>query len=65
MSLEAHGTGTALGDPIELGAVVAAFRAPVAETIQSEYVTCTSVKGNIGHLEACAAAGGLQAIFSM
>ena len=54
--IEAHGTGTLLGDPIEaraLGAVLAAGRPPG--------VRCAlgSVKANIGHLEAAAGVAGL------
>merc|ERR1719247_2453871 len=51
---ECHGTGTALGDPIEVGAlrgVMEPRTGPIAET---------SAKSNIGHLEACAGIMGLQ-----
>ena len=51
--LEAHGTGTALGDPIEAGAVVGILPNPVV---------ATSVKATAGHLEACAAFVGLVAL---
>jgi myxalamid-type polyketide synthase MxaB len=54
--VEAHGTGTSLGDPIEvraLGAVLSVGRSP------SEPVTVSSVKTNIGHLEAAAGVAGL------
>jgi 3-oxoacyl-(acyl-carrier-protein) synthase len=55
-SLEAHGTGTALGDPIEVGAAV---RALCTELMP---VQCTSLKSNLGHLEAAAAAAGLSSL---
>ena len=54
--VETHGTGTKLGDPIELnalGAVVGQGRAPDDECVVG------SVKGNIGHLEAAAGIAGL------
>jgi acyl transferase domain-containing protein len=53
--IEAHGTGTALGDPIEMEAIVAALgRKNAGATL---YVG--SVKPNIGHLEAAAGVAGL------
>jgi len=55
--LEAHGTGTALGDPIEVEALAEVFRdratAPLA---------IGSVKTNIGHLEAAAGAAGVAKV---
>ncbi|KAJ1444258.1 thiolase-like protein, partial [Pelagophyceae sp. CCMP2097] len=60
--LEAHGTGTALGDPIEVGAAVGAFcRSSKAAGAHRE-VQCSSIKANVGHMEACAAAAGLAAL---
>ncbi|MET0405605.1 MAG: beta-ketoacyl synthase N-terminal-like domain-containing protein [Cystobacter sp.] len=46
--LEAHGTGTSLGDPIEIQALTEAFG-----TFTSERGFCSlgSVKGNVGHLD--------------
>lgn len=52
--LEAHGTGTALGDPIELGAVES-----VLGTGRADPLWVGSVKSNIGHLEAAAGIAGL------
>lgn len=53
--LEAHGTGTPLGDPIELEAVAAAIgRRAAGRTIH-----IGSVKANIGHTEAAAGLLGL------
>jgi acyl transferase domain-containing protein/SAM-dependent methyltransferase len=54
--VETHGTGTALGDPIEvkaLGNTLAAGRAP------DQPLLIGSVKTNIGHLEAVAGLAGL------
>ena len=51
-SLEAHGTGTALGDPIEVGAGAKTLSFKVGQ------VNCSSMKGHIGHAEAAAAGFG-------
>ncbi|QEP44176.1 SDR family NAD(P)-dependent oxidoreductase [Ectothiorhodospiraceae bacterium BW-2] len=60
--LEAHGTGTALGDPIEMGAIGSVFAA--AERAQPLWVG--SIKTNIGHLESAAGIAGLmKAILSL
>jgi acyl transferase domain-containing protein/acyl-CoA synthetase (AMP-forming)/AMP-acid ligase II/NAD(P)-dependent dehydrogenase (short-subunit alcohol dehydrogenase family)/SAM-dependent methyltransferase/aryl carrier-like protein len=54
--LEAHGTGTALGDPIEVNAAMAVLGAGRGSQ-QSLWIG--SVKTNIGHLEAAAGISGL------
>ncbi|HEY7213748.1 MAG TPA: polyketide synthase, partial [Thermoanaerobaculia bacterium] len=46
--LEAHGTGTALGDPIEIQAVTRAFR---EYTDRRGFCAIGSVKSNFGHLD--------------
>ncbi|AFX99653.1 ptzE [Candidatus Endolissoclinum faulkneri L2] len=51
--LEAHGTGTALGDPIELDGIA---RATAART---KPLPIGTVKASIGHLEAAAGIAGL------
>lgn len=45
--VETHGTGTRLGDPIEIEALTRAFRAGTQKT---EFCAIGSVKTNIGHL---------------
>ena len=45
--IEAHGTGTMIGDPIELRALTNAFKKHTSET---QYCGIGSVKTNIGHL---------------
>ncbi|GAB2793943.1 type I polyketide synthase [Amycolatopsis magusensis] len=52
--IEAHGTGTALGDPIEVAALGRAMGKPVGGTR-----AIGSVKTNIGHLDAAAGVAGL------
>merc|ERR1711872_893131 len=54
--IEAHGTGTILGDPMEmqaLGKVLSENRVP------GDYCAVGSAKTNIGHLEAAAGVAGL------
>ena len=54
--IEAHGTGTYLGDPIEVTALTKAFR---EYTDKSGYCALGSVKSNIGHIDAAAGIAGL------
>lgn len=54
--VECHGTGTFLGDPIEIEALTAAFR---QSTDRSGFCHVGSVKSNIGHLDTAAGVVGL------
>lgn len=54
--LEAHGTGTPLGDPIEIAALHRVFRADADLT---RFCRLGSLKANIGHLDAAAGVAGL------
>ena len=54
--VEAHGTATPLGDPIEIAGLTQAFR---AGTDERGFCALGSVKTNIGHLDAAAGIAGL------
>ncbi|TCV70029.1 acyl transferase domain-containing protein [Neorhizobium sp. R1-B] len=54
--VECHGTGTFLGDPIEIEALTAAFR---QSTDKTGFCHVGSVKSNIGHLDTAAGVVGL------
>lgn len=54
--VEAHGTATALGDPIEIAALTQAFR---NQTSKKGFCAIGSVKTNVGHLDAAAGVTGL------
>jgi acyl transferase domain-containing protein/SAM-dependent methyltransferase/aryl carrier-like protein len=56
--IEAHGTGTELGDPIEIAGLASAFGDGVAR----QSCALGSVKANIGHLEAAAGVAGLTRV---
>ncbi|OCQ18832.1 hypothetical protein A7985_22720 [Pseudoalteromonas luteoviolacea] len=61
--LEAHGTGTKLGDPIEIAGLSKAFyrdRAP--QQRESGYCLIGSSKSNIGHGESAAGIAGLSKV---
>ena len=52
--VESHGTGTALGDPIEVEALTQAFA-----TNKKQFCMLGSVKGNVGHTDTAAGVVGL------
>jgi acyl transferase domain-containing protein/acyl carrier protein/SAM-dependent methyltransferase/NADP-dependent 3-hydroxy acid dehydrogenase YdfG len=54
--VEAQGTSTALGDSIEISALINAFQ---SSTMENQYCSLGSVKSNIGHLES---AGGMASL---
>lgn len=54
--LETHGTGTAVGDPIEIAALTAAFR---RSTQRARFCPIGSVKASIGHLDTAAGVAGV------
>ncbi|MCD5329209.1 beta-ketoacyl synthase N-terminal-like domain-containing protein [Chromobacterium piscinae] len=66
--VETHGTGTSLGDPIEINGLVSAFKTlSNRSNIETRpYCALGSVKTNIGHLEAAAGlAGVIKVLLSM
>ena len=52
--VETHGTGTVLGDPIEVEALRQAF-----STERRQFCALSSLKSNVGHLDAAAGVAGL------
>ncbi|WP_045926693.1 beta-ketoacyl reductase, partial [Bacillus siamensis] len=56
---EAHGTGTALGDPIEIAGLTKAFE---EDTTDKQFCAIGSAKSNIGHCESAAGIAGLTKI---
>ncbi|MGE5343095.1 MAG: amino acid adenylation domain-containing protein [Candidatus Omnitrophota bacterium] len=52
--VETHGTGTPVGDPVEIEGLITAFN-----THKKQYCALGSVKTNIGHLDAAAGIAGL------
>jgi amino acid adenylation domain-containing protein len=54
--IEAHGTGTSLGDPIEISSLTQVFR---TATERKQFCAIGSLKTNIGHLDAAAGVTGV------
>ncbi|MGG4439280.1 SDR family NAD(P)-dependent oxidoreductase [Brevibacillus fortis] len=57
--LEAHGTGTELGDPIEVAGLTRAFE---KDTQDKQFCALGSAKSNIGHCESAAGIAGVTKI---
>jgi acyl transferase domain-containing protein/tryptophanase/SAM-dependent methyltransferase len=57
--IEAHGTGTELGDPIEITGLTTAFS---ADHVENQTCAIGSIKSNIGHLEAAAGVVGVAKV---
>lgn len=61
--IETHGTGTKLGDPIEIGGITGAFR---EFTEEKQFCPIGTVKTNIGHLDSVAGlAGFLKTVLAL
>jgi amino acid adenylation domain-containing protein len=59
--LEAHGTGTLLGDPIEIAGLTQGFRDGMDKnTDKKQFCAIGSVKTNIGHLDTAAGVAGFM-----
>jgi polyketide synthase PksN len=57
--IEAHGTGTSLGDPIEITGLTKGFR---EHTADNRFCAIGSVKSNIGHCESAAGIAGVTKV---
>ncbi|XXT21474.1 SDR family NAD(P)-dependent oxidoreductase [Sorangium sp. So ce429] len=57
--IEAHGTGTSLGDPIEIAGLAQAFS---GFTQDRQFCAIGSAKSNIGHLESAAGIAGVTKV---
>jgi polyketide synthase PksN len=57
--IEAHGTGTELGDPLEIAGLTQAFS---ADHVENQTCAIGSIKSNIGHLEAAAGVVSLSKV---
>ncbi|MDK8180300.1 SDR family NAD(P)-dependent oxidoreductase [Paenibacillus sp. UMB4589-SE434] len=56
--IEAHGTGTSLGDPIEIAGLAKAFES----VNKKQFCAIGSAKSNIGHLESAAGIAGVTKV---
>ncbi|MCC5467061.1 SDR family NAD(P)-dependent oxidoreductase, partial [Pelosinus baikalensis] len=57
--IEAHGTGTSLGDPIEIAGLTKTFQ---KYTKEKQFCAIGSVKSNIGHCESAAGIAGVTKV---
>lgn len=57
--IEAHGTGTRLGDPIEVEGIARAFG---KHTKKKQFIAISSLKTNVGHLDTAAGVAGLTKV---
>lgn len=59
--VETHGTGTSLGDPIEIAALTQAYAGERRRGAATRHATCAigSVKTNIGHIDVAAGVAGV------
>ncbi|RBL89851.1 non-ribosomal peptide synthetase [Chitinophaga flava] len=55
--IEAHGTGTSLGDPVEIAGLTKAFQSD-----RKQYCSIGAVKSNIGHCESAAGISGVTKV---
>src|SRR5688500_5439606 len=60
--IEAHATGTKLGDPIEVAALTRAFREAAAASHDTGFCLIGSAKSNIGHCESAAGIAGVTKV---
>jgi acyl transferase domain-containing protein/NAD(P)-dependent dehydrogenase (short-subunit alcohol dehydrogenase family)/pimeloyl-ACP methyl ester carboxylesterase len=62
--IETHGTGTSLGDPIEIAGLVKAFEKAIGDSGRYARFHCPigSIKSNIGHLESAAGIAALTKV---
>jgi acyl transferase domain-containing protein len=64
--IETHGTGTMLGDPVEVEGLKLAFSKLLGSSYKTAHIALSSVKTNIGHLEAASGiAGVIKVLLSM
>lgn len=60
--IEAHGTGTSLGDPVEISGLVKAFNAADDASNSRQYCAIGSIKSNIGHCESAAGVASITKV---
>ena len=60
--LEAHGTATRLGDPVEIGGITAAF---CRYTSKKQFCALGAAKSNFGHLDCCSGLLGVVKVLLM